>query len=192
LRACLLLQIFSRGWAFSSEGFGGRLAQIRESHGLTQAELAVTVGVSRRVIAYYEPEDSQPPGAMLVDLAKALRVSTDQLLGLKPSKDTTSPRAARVVKRLQRIAQLPASERAWCSSSSTASWRSASAETAAPKAAPPPPLSSAKALFEAPKRGPTVADQGASAASKQRDRWAHAQVALPEPLTCLGPKLGPP
>jgi transcriptional regulator with XRE-family HTH domain len=93
------------------EGFGERLAQIRESHGMTQAELAVAVGVSRRVIAYYEQEDSQPPGAMLVDLAKALRVSTDQLLGLKPSKDTTSPRAARLVKRLQKIAQLPASER---------------------------------------------------------------------------------
>lgn len=44
-------------------------------------------------------------------LAKALRVSTDQLLGLKPAKDTTSLRAARLVKGLQRIAQLPASER---------------------------------------------------------------------------------
>lgn len=93
------------------EGFGDRLSKIRESHGMTQAELALAVGVSRRVIAYYEKEDAQPPGAMLVDLAKALRVSADQLLGLKPSKETTSPRAARLVKRLQRIEQLPPSER---------------------------------------------------------------------------------
>jgi len=89
------------------EGFGERLAQIRESRGLTQAELALAVGVSRRVIAYYEQEDSQPPGAMLVDLAKALRVSSDQLLGLKAPKDKPSPRTARLLKRLQKVEQLP-------------------------------------------------------------------------------------
>lgn len=89
------------------EGFGERLAEIRESRGLTQAELALAVGVSRRVIAYYEQEDSQPPGAMLVDLAKALRVSSDQLLGLKPPKEKRSPRTARLLKRLQKIEQLP-------------------------------------------------------------------------------------
>ena len=44
---------------------------------------------------------------MLVDLAKALRVSTDQLLGLKPPKDKTSPKTARLLKRLQKVAQLP-------------------------------------------------------------------------------------
>ena len=92
------------------EGFGERLAQIRESHGMTQAELALAVGVSRRVIAYYEQEDSQPPGAMLVDLAKALRVSADQLLGLKPPKETRSPRTARLLKRLQKVEQLPATD----------------------------------------------------------------------------------
>lgn len=89
------------------EGFGKRLADIRERRGMTQAELAEAVGVSRRVIAYYEQDDSQPPGAMLVDLAKALRVSADQLLGLKTPKETTSPRTARLVKRLQKVAQLP-------------------------------------------------------------------------------------
>jgi transcriptional regulator with XRE-family HTH domain len=93
------------------EGFGDRLADIRQGRGLTQAELAQAVGVSRRVIAYYEHEDAQPPGAMLVDLAKALRVSTDQLLGLKPPKEKRSPRTARLLKRLQRIEQLPATDR---------------------------------------------------------------------------------
>jgi transcriptional regulator with XRE-family HTH domain len=74
---------------------------------MTQADLAKAVGVSRRVIAYYEHQDAQPPGAMLVDLAKALRVSADQLLGLKPSKDKTSPKTARLLKRLQKVERLP-------------------------------------------------------------------------------------
>ena len=92
------------------EGFGERLAEIRQSRAMTQAELALAVGVSRRVIAYYEHEDAQPPGAMLVDLAKALRVSADQLLGLKPPKEKKSPRTARLLKRLQKVEQLPTTD----------------------------------------------------------------------------------
>jgi transcriptional regulator with XRE-family HTH domain len=93
------------------EGFGDRLADIRQSRGMTQAELALAVGVSRRVIAYYEHENAQPPGAMLVDLAKVLRVSTDQLLGLKLPKEKKSPRTARLLKRLQKVERLPATDR---------------------------------------------------------------------------------
>lgn len=91
----------------SVDGFGQRLSQIRKSRGMTQAELGEAVGVSNRVIAYYEADGAQPPGAMLVDLAKALRVSTDQLLGLKAPKDKRSPRTARLLKRLQKVEQLP-------------------------------------------------------------------------------------
>jgi hypothetical protein len=36
------------------------------------------------VIAYYESEGAQPPGALLVDLAKALEVTTDGLLDVEP------------------------------------------------------------------------------------------------------------
>jgi transcriptional regulator with XRE-family HTH domain len=74
---------------------------------MTQVELGEAVGASNRVIAYYEQEDAQPPGAMLVDLAKALRVSTDELLGLKPMREKRSPRTARLLKRLQKIEELP-------------------------------------------------------------------------------------
>jgi len=74
---------------------------------MTQAQLGETVGVSNRVIAYYEQDDAQPPGAMLVDLARALRVSTDELLGVKPIKDRKNPKTARLVKRLQKVEQLP-------------------------------------------------------------------------------------
>lgn len=89
------------------DGFGQRLTAIRKSHGLTQAELGAAVGVSNRVIAYYEQDDAQPPGAMLVDLARALGVTTDELLGVKPAKSLSDPKTARLVKRLRRIEELP-------------------------------------------------------------------------------------
>ena len=91
----------------SVENFGKRLRQIRQSRGLSQIALGAAVGVSNRVIHYYEEESSQPPGAILVDLARALGVSTDELLGIRPTKAKTSPKAARLLNRLQRVAELP-------------------------------------------------------------------------------------
>ena len=93
------------------EGFGTRLAETRQRRGLTQEELGKAVGVTQRVIAYYERDDAQPPGAVLVHLAQALRVSTDELLGVKPMKDGTSPKTARLLKRLKRVEALPAADR---------------------------------------------------------------------------------
>lgn len=90
------------------KGFGSRLAHVRQDRGLTQAELGKAVGVSQRVIAYYETESQQPPGALLADLATALEVSTDELLGLKAVAEKRSPRRARLLKRLQKIEDLPA------------------------------------------------------------------------------------
>ena len=89
------------------DGFGARLAALRQSRGLTQTELGDAAGVSQRVIAYYETETTQPPGALLVDFAQALKVSTDELLGLKPTSDKLAPKTARLLKRLQRIEELP-------------------------------------------------------------------------------------
>jgi transcriptional regulator with XRE-family HTH domain len=89
------------------DGFGARLAALRQSRGLTQTELGEAAGVSQRVIAYYETESTQPPGALLVDFARALRCTTDELLGVKPTADPLAPKTARLLKRLQRIAELP-------------------------------------------------------------------------------------
>jgi len=91
------------------DGFGPRLAQIRKGRGISQETLGEAVGVSQRVIAYYEADDAQPPGPMLADLARALRVTTDELLGLAPVRDdVASPRTARLLARLRRAADLPA------------------------------------------------------------------------------------
>ena len=70
----------------SNRDFGKRLAQLRRSKGLTQVELAKKIGVSQRVIAYYEGETNFPPAHLLVPVAKALKISVDELLGSKKIK----------------------------------------------------------------------------------------------------------
>lgn len=45
---------------------------------------------------------------MLADLARALGVAVDELLGTKPLKEKPHPRTARLRKRLQRVEDLPA------------------------------------------------------------------------------------
>jgi len=92
------------------EGFGERLAAFRQSRAMTQTQLGDAVGVSQRVIAYYETNGAQPPGALLAELARVLEVSADELLGLKPTKQTMSPKKARLRKRLEKIEQLPPSD----------------------------------------------------------------------------------
>jgi transcriptional regulator with XRE-family HTH domain len=92
------------------EGFGQRLADIRKSRSMTQAQLGTLVGVSNRVIAYYETESDQPPGSLLADLAIALKVSADELLGIKPPKESVTPKMARLLNRLKRVAELPAND----------------------------------------------------------------------------------
>lgn len=94
-------------------GFGKRLAKIRKFRGITQTELGENVGLSQRMIAYYEKDDAQPPGTLLVDLANALGTTTDELLGRKPIKEKTRPKTARLLKRIRRIEELsPADQRA--------------------------------------------------------------------------------
>lgn len=59
--------------------FGKRLATLRKNKGLTQTELGKKIGVSQRVIAYYEGETSYPPAALLPKIAKVLSISIDDL-----------------------------------------------------------------------------------------------------------------
>ena len=66
----------------STQPFGARLALLRRAAGLTQQQLAERIGVSRRVVAYYETESAHPPATLLVDLARELDTSSDELLGL--------------------------------------------------------------------------------------------------------------
>jgi len=84
--------------------FGKQLAQLRKAAGYTQQQLADEIGATRRMIAYYESESQHPPASMLVDLAKALNVSADVLLGIEPLAST--PISSRLERRIRQIEKL--------------------------------------------------------------------------------------
>ena len=95
----------------SLTGFGARLAQLRKDSGYTQQELADEIGATRRVIAYYETESDHPPANLLVNLAKTLNVTTDELLGVKVTQKKAAKPDSRLQRRFQQIEKLPAKER---------------------------------------------------------------------------------
>jgi transcriptional regulator with XRE-family HTH domain len=90
----------------SNQTFGRRLAALRKARGLSQRDLAARVGISHRMIAYYEAQTKRPPAAKLPTIAKALMVSTDQLLGVT-TLDIEEPQDSRLWKRLQVFKKLP-------------------------------------------------------------------------------------
>ncbi len=97
-------------------GFGARLAELRKAAGFTQQQLADEVGVSRRMVAYYEGQTEHPPTTLLPAIARALKLSTDALLGLAPIAAAKKPRGARqadsrLVRRLQAIEKLEPAEK---------------------------------------------------------------------------------
>jgi len=87
--------------------FGKRLTYYRKAKGLTQAELGEKVGVSYRVIAYYEGETQYPPARLIVPIAKALEISTDELLGMKESKTDFDPENSALRRNLKLVERLP-------------------------------------------------------------------------------------
>jgi transcriptional regulator with XRE-family HTH domain len=62
--------------------FGQRLASLRKAAGFTQIELAAELGISQRMVAYYESPPATPPANLLPQIAAALGVSIDELFGV--------------------------------------------------------------------------------------------------------------
>jgi transcriptional regulator with XRE-family HTH domain len=61
-------------------GVGARIRAARQVAGLTQAELATAVGVSRSAVAQWETDRAGQVGVNLAKVAAVLRVSTEHLL----------------------------------------------------------------------------------------------------------------
>jgi len=91
--------------------FGERLARMRKAAGYTQAELAAEVGISRRNIAYYETQTQHPPSSILPELARALGVAIDELLGAVSIRKAARPTNSRLMRRVQQIEKLEAREK---------------------------------------------------------------------------------
>ena len=89
--------------------FGQRLVQIRKSKGLTQVELGERIGVSQRIIHHYENKAEYPPTQKLIELAQALDMSIDELLGFKDNGNDEAYQdiKPRLAKKLRQASGLP-------------------------------------------------------------------------------------
>jgi len=95
---------------YGETSFGERLQNMRKARGMTQVQLAEAAETTQRAISYYETEAGFPPAPAIIALARALSVSTDELLGVKPPKVQRvngDPEARRQWKRFQMISTLP-------------------------------------------------------------------------------------
>ncbi|MDR2467944.1 MAG: helix-turn-helix domain-containing protein [Spirochaetaceae bacterium] len=90
---------------------GLHLQNIRKRRGFTQKELADKVGLTREAIASYESGRSHILDTMLVDLSSVLRVSADEILGLKRTENTETAINRRWAKRIAILDSLPESVR---------------------------------------------------------------------------------
>ncbi len=93
------------------ETFGQRLARLRREAGYSQSELGREVGVSQRMIAYYEGPSAHPPTQLLSALTEVLGVSTDALLGITVAKIGARSSNQRLWRRFKEIEKLPVTER---------------------------------------------------------------------------------
>lgn len=86
---------------------GSRISEIRNRRAMTQVQLAAAVGMDQSLLSRYERGILRLHGALVADLAKALQVTTDEILGLKEPKGNSLLADRRVVRRMQRIERLP-------------------------------------------------------------------------------------
>ena len=91
----------------TDETFGKRLARLRKAAGYSQRSLAAELGISQRMVAYYESQTEHPPAHLLPALADALKITTDQLLGRQPVSPRKAPQNQQLLRRLRQVEKLP-------------------------------------------------------------------------------------
>jgi hypothetical protein len=63
------------------------------------------------MITYYESQSAHPPTHLLTEIARALKLTTDELLGAVPIKKAAKPGNIRLQRRLQQIEALEPTEK---------------------------------------------------------------------------------
>lgn len=89
---------------------GQRIAALRRDRGLTQVQLAETMGVAQQTLAHYEAGRLRLLVGALPNLADRLEVSVEELVGTPPARKGSRAKRGRVPKfqqQLERVNQLP-------------------------------------------------------------------------------------
>ena len=90
---------------------GTKLREARIHRGLKQVEMARLLGVDQSLISDYERGVTRVHASLLASFARALKTSSDELLGLKTSRRNGVIHDAQLARRVARMGQLSKRDR---------------------------------------------------------------------------------
>jgi transcriptional regulator with XRE-family HTH domain len=83
--------------------FGDKISQLRKEKGFSREELGKIIGTSAAIIGRYERNDMKPSIEIATNIAKALEVSLDYLVG----NSTELIKDKKILERLESISKMP-------------------------------------------------------------------------------------
>ena len=87
--------------------FGQRLAELRKRNGLSQAQFAQLIGSTLKAVDYYERRAKNPTAEVVQKAASIFGVSMDELLGIKPLRQTKPGPASQLHQKIDQISKMP-------------------------------------------------------------------------------------
>jgi transcriptional regulator with XRE-family HTH domain len=93
------------------EHFGERLAELRKAAGYTQMQFAAELAITQRMVAYYEAPDAHPPAHLLPQMAQALGIGVEVLLGIESPRRSKKLATNQLERRLMEIEKLGTAEK---------------------------------------------------------------------------------
>jgi len=89
------------------EPLGERIARLRKERGYSQVEMAERIGIIQALVSDYEKGKLRLTADMAIRFARALEVTTDELLQPKKSRQRPLKPRRKVLRRLEQIEALP-------------------------------------------------------------------------------------
>ncbi len=90
---------------------GRRISERRKTLGITQVQLAQTLGIAQQTIAHYEGGKVRIAAAVLPVLAEALDLDIEALIGVAPKRAKATPHkrgpAPKMQQQLEQLGRLP-------------------------------------------------------------------------------------
>jgi transcriptional regulator with XRE-family HTH domain len=89
------------------KALGARIAQLRKDSGITQVQLADTLGVSQQTVASWEVGRRGVPVALLPALARTLGCGVEELVGEKTQPAAKRGPTPKLQQQMDRLSRLP-------------------------------------------------------------------------------------
>ena len=88
------------------KAIGKKIRELRKRQGMTQGELAAELGINQSAVSDYEKGEVRIHAAMLAALAKVLKSSADEILGLEKTKASAPAVDRRFLRRIEKLHRL--------------------------------------------------------------------------------------